>query len=114
MIQRMLQLNVNCRFKKKLRADTSEFAICRGEWGQLFKACETALHTAGDAFSMRTAQADVYHWNAWSSCCKLMGTNPLRPPVDAVIDRTAYLREVVLLTNALAHFIRTKKGRSHS
>jgi hypothetical protein len=40
-----------------------------------------------------------------------MGTNPLRPPVDPVSDRVGYLREVVLLTNALTHFMRTKKGR---
>jgi hypothetical protein len=40
----------------------------------------------------------------------VMGTNPLRPPVDPVSDRVGYLREVVLLTNALTHFMRTKKG----
>lgn len=43
-----------------------------------------------------------------------MGTDPLRPPIDPVYDRTGYLREVVLLTNALIFFMRTKKGRSHA
>ena len=94
-----------------LWADTSDFRICSGNWEQLTQACEAAMTTAGDAFAMRTAQQDASHWKAWSQYCSVMGTNPLRPPVDPVSDRVGYLREVVLLTNALTHFMRTKKGK---
>ena len=41
-----------------------------------------------------------------------MGTDPLRSPIDPVSDRLGYLREIVLLTNALTFFMRTRKGRS--
>ena len=43
-----------------------------------------------------------------------MNTNPLRPPIDPVKDRVGYLREVVLLTNALTFFMRTRKGKSYA
>ena len=92
--------------------DGSDFAICTGDWDQLYVACEVALHTAGDAFALRTAQQDVGNWKSWSTYCDVMGTNPLRPPIDPVSDRLGYLREIVLLTNALTFFMRTKKGRS--
>lgn len=36
----------------------------------------------------------------------------MRPPVDPQIDRVGYLREVVLLVNALVHFMKTRKPRS--
>jgi hypothetical protein len=76
-------------------------------------ACEVALCTAGDAFALKTAQQDVYNWKSWTTYCKNMNANPLRPPVDPVSDRVGYLREVVLPTNALTFFMRTKRGRSH-
>ena len=98
----------------ELWQDQSGFAICTGNWQQLLTSCEVALCTAGDAFSLRTAQQDVYNWTAWTGYCDTMNTNPLRPPVDPVNDRVGYLREVVLLTNALTFFMRTRKGKSYA
>ena len=43
-----------------------------------------------------------------------MKTNPLRPFVDPIANRVGYLREVVLLTNALTFFMRTMKGRPNA
>jgi hypothetical protein len=43
-----------------------------------------------------------------------MGTDPFRPQVDPVMDRVAFLREIVLLVNALMHFMKTRKPRSSS
>jgi hypothetical protein len=43
-----------------------------------------------------------------------MGTDPFRPQVDPVMDRVAILREIVLLVNALMHFMETRKPRSSS
>ena len=97
----------------ELWQDQNGLAICSGNWTQLVAACEVALCTAGDAFALRTARQDVYNWKSWTTYCKNMNANPLRPPVDPVSDRVGYLREVVLLTNALTFFMRTKRGRSH-
>ena len=95
-----------------LWSDSSPFAICRGNFDQLLQACGVALDTAAEAFSLRTAKQDVGHWTAWSSYCANMGADPMRPPVDPQIDRVGYLREVVLLVNALVHFMKTRKPRS--
>jgi hypothetical protein len=97
-----------------LWVDASPFAICSGNWGQLVRACEVALSTADAAFSLRTAKADEGHWRAWCDYCKSMNTNPDRPQVDPAGDRTAYLRELVLLINALTFFMKTRKPRSNA
>ena len=95
-----------------LWTDHSEHAICRGDWDQLLKCCDIALATAGDAFAQRTVEGDVGHWKAWSDYCSTMGTSLHRPQVDPLLNRVAFLREVVLLVNALMHFMRTRKPRS--
>lgn len=41
-----------------------------------------------------------------------MGADPVRPPVDQASDRLGFLRELVLLVNALTYFMRTRKPRS--
>ena len=92
--------------------DSSPHAICKGNFGQLLQACEVALTTASEAFSLRTSKQDQSHWNAWSRYCSAMGTDPMRPAVDPQLDRMAYLREVVLLVNALVHFMKTRRPRS--
>ena len=97
-----------------LWADKSEHAICIGDWDQLLQCCDVALSTAADAFAQRTAEADVRHWKIWSEYCEIMGTDPFRPQVDPVMDRVAFLREIVLLVNALMHFMKTRKPRSNS
>jgi hypothetical protein len=71
-----------------------------------------AIPVAADAFAQRTAEADVRNWKIWSDYCAVMKTNPHRPPIDLAHDRPAFLREVVLLINALMHFMRTRKPRS--
>ena len=38
----------------------------------------------------------------------------MRPTVDPQLDRVAYLREVVLLVNALVHFMKTRRPRSNA
>ena len=43
-----------------------------------------------------------------------MGANPVRPPVDQGADRMGFLRELVLLANALTYFMRTRKPRSNT
>ena len=73
-----------------------------------------ALGIAGDAFAQRTSEADVGHWRAWSDYCKTMGTTPCRPMIDPQQDRLAFLREIVLLVNALLHFMKTRKPRSNA
>jgi len=95
-----------------LWADTSEFAICKGDFQQLEQACRIALETAADAFSLRTAKQDEGHWKAWDGYCTVMHTNPMRPSVDPLLDRVGFLREVVLLVNALVFFMKTRKPRS--
>ena len=80
----------------------------------MVQCCDVALSTAGDAFAQRTAEADVRHWEIWSEYCEFMGTDPFRPQVDPVMDRVAFLREIVLLVNALMHFMKTRKPRSSS
>jgi len=92
--------------------DGSEHDICRGDWEQLMACCEMAIPVAADAFAQRTAEADVRNWKIWSDYCAVMKTNPHRPPIDLAHDRPAFLREVVLLINALMHFMRTRKPRS--
>ena len=98
----------------ELWRDQSGYAICPGNWQQLLIACEVALCTAGDASALRTAQQDVYNGIAWTGYCDTMDTNPVRSPVGPVNDRVGYLREVVLLTNALTFFMRTRKGESYA
>ena len=95
-----------------LWADQSEHVICRGDWDQLVQCCGVALATAADAFAQRTAEADVGHWKAWSGYCKVMGTSPHRPQINPLTDRVAFLREMILLVNALLHFMKTRKPRS--
>ena len=90
-----------------LWSDQSPHAICRGNFDQLLQACGTALNTAAEAFSLRTAKQDIAHWKAWSAYCKTMSTDPMRPIVDPHLDRVGYLREVVLLVNALVFFMKT-------
>ena len=94
--------------------DCSDHAICSGNWEQLLQACEVALGIAGDAFAQRTSEADVGHWKAWSDYCKAMGTDPFRPAIDPMNDRLSFLREVVLLVNALLHFMKTRRPRSRA
>ena len=72
------------------------------------EACTTALDAVGNAFSLRTAKQDVGAWTAWKAYCKVMHTTPMRGPVDPITDRLGFMREVVLLTNALTYFIKTK------
>jgi hypothetical protein len=81
--------------------DKSEHAICREDWEPLLGSCELAIPVAADAFAQRTAEADVKNWRIWSGYCAVMKTDPHRPPVDPIHDRLAFLREVVLLVNAL-------------
>jgi len=95
-----------------LWSDSSDFSICSGNWMQLKECCDVALSSAGDAFSQRTAQADRSHYASWSRYCKTMNTCPVRPVVDPVSDRRSYLREIVLLINALTYFMKTHKPRS--
>jgi hypothetical protein len=97
---------------KMLQSDTSAYAICKGKPDQLLVACRVALETAANAFAVRTAKQDAAHWDAWSNYCHIMNTDPMRPPVDPQNDRVGYLREVVLLVNALVHFMKTRKPRS--
>ena len=97
---------------KMLQSDTSDYAICRGKPDQLLVACRVALETAANAFAVRTAKQDAAHWDVWSKYCHIMNTDPMRPPVDPQTDRVGYLREVVLLVNALVHFMKTRKPRS--
>ena len=97
-----------------LWTDPSDHAICKGNWDQLVQCCEVALDAASDAFAQRTSEADAGHWKAWSQYCLTMGTAPNRPRIDPVTDRVSYLREVVLLVNALVYFMRTRKPRSRS
>ena len=94
-----------------LWADLSPHAICRGNYEQLLTACAVALDTAAEAFSLRTAKQDIGHWDAWSGYCKHMNTDPMRPSIDPQLNRVAYLREVVLLINALVHFMKDKKTK---
>ena len=95
-----------------LWSDPSEHAICRGDWSKLVECCEVALSTASDAFAQRTSEADSGHWRAWRQYCSTMGTAPDRPAVDPSSDRRGFLREIVLLVNALMYFMRTRKPRS--
>jgi integrase len=94
--------------------DPSPFAICRGNFPMLSHACEIAFSTAADAFSLRTSKQDVGHWAAWDSYCSVMNTTPLRPIIEPTADRLSFLRELVLLTNALCYFMRTRRPSSHS
>ena len=91
--------------------DHTEHAICRGNWEQLVQCCEVALSTAGDAFAQRTAEADRSHFKVWQEYCSSMGTSAMRPVIQP-LDRMGYLREVVLLVNALTYFMRTRRPRS--
>lgn len=111
--QRIDHISVNS-LASALWADTSQFAICKGNFQQLVQACEVALSTAANAFSLRTSNQDKGHWKAWKKYCDTMGADPLRPPVDPLTDRVGYLRELVLLVNALTHFMKTHKPRSNS
>jgi hypothetical protein len=99
---------------QELWKDQSPFALCKGNWEQLLQACEIAVSTADSAFSLRTAKQDQGHWQAWVNYCRAMGTTPERPQVDPLRDRTAYLRELVLLINALTFFMKTRKPRSRA
>ena len=92
--------------------DSSPHAICKGNFEQLLSACRLAADTAAEAFSLRTAKQDVGNWTAWTGYCASMNTDPLRPPVDPFTDRVAYLREVILLVNALVYFMKTRRPRS--
>ena len=73
-----------------------------------------ALDTASDAFAQRTVEGDSGHWKVWKKYCVSMNADPHRPPVDPATDRVAYMREVVLLVNALVYFMRTRKPRSNA
>ena len=94
-----------------LWADSSPYAICKGQWRQLLEACDVAISTAGDAFAQRTAKSDLSHYSSRDKYCDTMGIAAMRPQVDPVRDRVAYMREVVLLVNALTYFVRSKKDR---
>ena len=82
---------------KMLQSNTSNYAICKGKSDQLLVACRVALETAANAFAVRIAKQDAAHWDAWSSYCQIMNTDPMRPPIDPLNDRVGYLGEVVLL-----------------
>lgn len=92
---------------------TSPHAICRGNFNQLQTTCFIAVDTASEAFALRTAKQDVSHWEVWAKYCSQMNTDPMRPTIDAQLKRTGYLREVVLLVNALVHFMKTRRPRSN-
>jgi len=93
---------------RALAADRSKMAILPGNPEQLEMACGIAIDAVESAFSLRTAKQDLGAWKAWKRYCKLMKTPALREPVDPITNRDGYLREVVLLVNALTHFIKTK------
>ena len=98
-----------------LWADRSEWAIHVGSYSTLLKACSTALQSTEAAYAIRTAQADSSAWKAWCEYCSSVGTTPVRADPAALPggSRIARLREIVLMTNALMHFMRTKKPRSN-
>jgi hypothetical protein len=98
---------------KALAEDTSRMAICGGDLDQLEVACEVAMDAVGNAFSLRTAKQDAGAWKAWERYCKIMKTSPMRVVIDPVADRVGFMREVVLLTNALTHFLKTRSPRAN-
>jgi site-specific DNA-cytosine methylase len=93
--------------------DNSGYSICSGNWEQLLECCDVALCTAAEAFAERTAAADIGHWRAWQQYCSSVRADPNRPAIDPS-DKLGFLREIVLLTNALVHFMKTRKPRSRA
>ena len=100
----------------ELSKDESPFALCPGDFQGLLKACENAFSTADRGYSLRTSTQDLGHWKVWEEYCNTMGTTPWRTDHQASSgsDQLARLREVVLMSNALLYFIRTRKPRSNS
>ena len=100
----------------ELAKDESPFALCPGDFPGLLKACENAFSTADKGYSLRTSSQDLNHWRIWEEYCVSMGTTPWRTDHQASSgsDQLARLREVVLMSNALLYFIRTRKPRSNS
>ena len=97
-----------------LSADKSDFAIFPGDYVALLSACEFAFGMADKAYALRTTEKDVACWRSWKEYCRSVGTSPWRTDPEASLQgsQAAYLREVVLLTNALSYFMRTKKPRA--
>ena len=109
---RLKQISDPRLLARALASDRSSQAICRGDFNKLLLSCEIAMDAVDSAFSLRTAKQDISHWTAWQAYCKSMNTSPLRNPVDPVLDREGFMREIVLLINALTYFIRTKTAKA--
>ena len=107
-------LNIACpdALAKALCRDNTDQAICGGDYGQMLTCCEVAIEAADSAFALKTAKQDVSNWRAWKKYCSVMKTKPMRAPVNPQTDRVGYLREVVLLVNALVYFIKNKQPKS--
>lgn len=99
-----------------LARDSSPFALCPRDPVALLHHCEVAYAHADKAYALRTCEKDMSDWKVWVAYCSSMGTTPWRTDPEATPHgcRVSYLREVVLLTNALAYFMRNKRPRSNS
>ena len=98
----------------ELAKDESPFALCPGDFQGMLKACENAFSTADRGYSLRTSTQDLGHWRVWVEYCESMGTTPWRTDYQASSgsDQLAKLREIVLMSNTLLYFIRTRTPRS--
>ena len=96
-----------------LKDDPSPHALCPGKPEQLLAACEASFSLVDSAFALRTTTKDVGAWTAWDEYCSTMGTSPWRMNPDPQIDFRGFLREIVLLSNSLLFFMKTRKPRSN-
>ena len=96
-----------------LRDDPSPHALCPGKPEQLLAACEASFTLVDSAFALRTTVKDIGSWVAWDEYCSVMGTSPWRLNPDPQSDFRGFLREIVLLSNALLYFMKTRKPRSN-
>jgi hypothetical protein len=95
-----------------LKDDPSPHALCPGKPEQLLAACEASFTLVDNAFALRTTSKDVGAWTAWDEYCSTMGTSPWRMNPDPHVDFRGFLREIVLLSNALLFFMKTRRPRS--
>ena len=97
----------------RLKDDPSPHALCLGRPEQLLAACEASFTVVDNAFALRNTAKDVGAWTAWDEYCNTMGTSPWRLNLDPQSDFCGFLREMVLLSNALLYFMKTRRPRSN-
>lgn len=96
-----------------LKDDPSPHALCPDRPHQLLAACEASFILVDNAFALRTTVKDVGAWTAWDEYCNTMGRSPWRSNPDPQSDFRGFLREIVLLSNALLYLMKTRRPRSN-